>query len=160
MTDTPRTRKKPALVPSKPALPETLALRVQYLRESLHLTSGALADKALVSESLIEDIESGLELFLAPSVRQKIARALRVRTVVLSEVEKPPALSVKPPTLPEDSNFQLLETIYQQPDRTYFCPLCGAKLMVKVFPRRDIYNNPVKALKINCSQCLFKTSFD
>ena len=72
---------------SKVVLPETLAKRVQFLRDQRDLTQRQLAQQAALPLQQIEDIEAGLELFLSPDIRQRLARILRVKANVLEEVE-------------------------------------------------------------------------
>lgn len=116
-----------------------------------------LAEKAILPRQVIDDIEAGLETFLAPAIRQKLARALLVRISVLKEVEIQPDLEAIAPTMAYGETAEdLLEAMVEEPDRTYFCPLCGEKLQLRMFDRRDIQNNPMIALKINCSRCLFR----
>ncbi len=149
-------------MPSQTELPDTLARRVQFLRHQLDITSSALARKANVSAQLIEDIEGGLVMFLAPSIRQQIARALRVKSFVLEEVEKRPAVvdQTAESILSGEDAETLLERILESPDRTFLCPNCGSRLRIRVFERRDLEDNPVTALKVTCPRCLFRLEKD
>lgn len=149
-------------MPPRTTLPDTLAQRIQFLRHQLDITPSALARKANVAPELIEDLEGGLVMFLAPSIRQQIARALRVKSFVLEEVEKRPAV-LTPETrqaLSEEDASALLEQALERPNRTFLCPNCSAKLNVRIFERRDLEDHPVNAIKIACSHCLFRLEKD
>ncbi len=146
---------------SPPALPDTLATRLQHLREVRGWTPRRLAESALLSETLIQDLESGLETFLAPAVRQKLARALRVRPSVLQEVERRPEISadtLRP--IPHATALDLMEAIQADTTRKYFCPACGALLQVRTFTRRDLHDHEFEAYKVHCTKCLFRMESD
>jgi transcriptional regulator with XRE-family HTH domain len=142
---------------SSVVLPSTLALRVQALREALDLTPRQVAQRAILPLSLIEDIEQGLELFLAPAVRGKLARVLRVKPLTLEEVElRPTTPSIKP--VGQSSTVQLIEHWLNTPNHAHPCPDCGQPLVLQVFARRDLHDNPLHAIKAHCTQCLFRVS--
>lgn len=137
-----------------PTLPSTLAQRVQVLREKRGITRARLAESAQVPESLIEDIEEGLTLFLAPAVRQKLARALKIKPSTLQQVEK--TVDAPKPLLSAEGVAHLLSEIEAFPDTQHDCPACGKPLVVRIFDRRDLEDRPIIELKIHCSGCLFK----
>ena len=56
---------------------ESLSEFVNTRREKLGMSSIGLAKRSGIDISLIEDIESGKELFLPVTVRQKLAKALK-----------------------------------------------------------------------------------
>lgn len=143
---------------SKTQLPDTLARRVQFLRESRDLTQNQLAKKAAIPMEMIRDIEAGLEMFLAPAVRQKLARALRVRSGDLKAVEKRPTVEEEHPeaeTLRQEGRA-LLRAIRRAPQAEHRCPECAALLNVRVFQRRDLEENLLETVKVHCPNCLFR----
>ncbi len=139
--------------PPQIKLPETLALRVQFLRNQLNITPNGLAQKAQVPLDVIEDLESGLITFLSPAVRQKIARILRVKSEILAEVEQKPDKPFKASPI---LRKQILDAIIRSPYESYTCPECEAELRIQFFERRDLEDNPITAIKVNCSKCLFR----
>lgn len=149
------TNKPQTAQPHSQELPESLALRVQALREQLDLTQRQLAKKAIVPLELIQDLESGLEVFLAPATRLKLSRALRIKPDVLEDVEKRPTA----PKKDRDVKF-LLEQIVAQPDEAYDCPDCDNALIIRQFDRLDLQDNPLVTIKVQCSQCLFRWTTD
>ena len=146
---------------SMSTLPETLAQRVRFLREQLYMTPEVLAWKSRLPLGTIEDIESGVEMFLAPSVRSRLARALQVRPGQIKEVEKVPdeKISIEVPVLQRKS-VDLLEDMRANPDAEYTCPRCSAPLVVREFERRDLQDNAFTIIKAHCTQCLFRLTDD
>lgn len=132
----------------------TLAQRIQQLRESRGMTQQRLAEAANLPLNQIQDIEAGIELFLSPSVRQKLARVLKVRPSTLQSVEKfiPPLQ----PALSQEAREQMIEEILRYPNEVYACPLCGETLAVRIFNRRDLEDNLLVEVKANCLKCLFR----
>ena len=53
---------------------ETLASFVQKTRDDLGMSAKGLAKRSNIDLSIIEDIESGKELFLPVTIRQKIGK--------------------------------------------------------------------------------------
>jgi len=145
---------------TKPSLPNTLAQRVQWLRLQRQLTVSQLAQKALLTIHLLEEIEAGIQLFLSPVERQRLARVLKVPTQTLLDVEKPPEMvghsAVVEENISSDTQEVLLFRILQKPDASYDCPQCQQPLIVRQFQRLDVNDQPVTVLKIHCSQCLFR----
>ena len=67
---------------------DNLAQFVFYTRENLGLSVSGLSKKANLDENIITNIESGLELFLPSTVRQKLAKGLRVSLDEIKLYEK------------------------------------------------------------------------
>lgn len=141
-------------------LPATLAERVRYLREKRMMSVEYLAHKAQVPLRMVEDIEAGVEMFLAPAIRQRIARVLHVRPSQIQEVEKPPRDEAPEAPMLQRKGLGLREAILREPDAPYLCPSCGAPLAVRLFERRDLQDNPLTVIKANCTHCLFRLTDD
>jgi len=142
------------------SLPATLAERVRFLRERRMITPEGLANRAQVSLQLVEDLEAGIETFLAPAVRQRLARVLHVRPSQLQEAEKAPRHDDSETPQLQQKGASLREAILQQPDAPHLCPSCGAPLAVRLFERRDLQNQLLVAIKANCTRCLFRLTDD
>ncbi len=141
-------------------LPNTLALRVQYLRQRRMLSVEYVADKAQVPVKMLEDIEAGIETFMAPAIRQRIARVLQVRPSQLREVEKSMLVEAPDGPVMRAKGKTLHEAILSDPDDAHFCPRCEAPLAVRVFERRDLRDKPLIVIKANCTKCLFRLTDD
>lgn len=146
--------------PNTSNLPPTLAERVRFLREKRYMTPAVVAMQARISLQTMEDIEAGIEMFLAPAVRQRLARVLHVRPSQIQEVEKQPNYSNPEAPMLQRKGWSLHEAILDDPDAPHLCPSCGAPLAVRLFERRDLQNNPLTVVKANCTQCLFRLSDD
>ncbi len=133
---------------------KTLAQLLQELREKQGITTTRLAELANLPVKQIQDLEAGLELFLSPAIRQKIARVLKVRPAVLKAFEKM-ALPENPP-LSHQAREQYLDEIMHYPNQEHLCPLCQAPLTIRLFNRRDLEDNLLLEVKAHCSKCLFK----
>lgn len=133
---------------------QTLAQRVQQRREEVGLSQKGLADAANIPLTQVQDIESGIELFLSPSVRQKLARALKIKPSVLKNLEKP-APPPRPP-LSLEARERYIDEILHFPNQPHACPVCGERLDVRIFERRDLEDNLLIEVKANCSRCLFR----
>lgn len=146
--------------PSSSPLPPTLAERIRFLREQRYMTPALLAMKAQVPISMVEDLEAGIEMFLAPAVRQRLARVLHVRPSQIEEVEKPPEVEDAETPMLQRKGLNLRDEILQDPDAPHLCPSCGAPLAVRVFERRDLNDRPLLVIKANCTRCLFRMTDD
>jgi transcriptional regulator with XRE-family HTH domain len=143
-------------------LPLTLAERIRFLREQRLLTIPLLAHKVHLSSRQIEDIESGIELFLSPAIRARLAGALHVTPACIKAVEKIPdgvAPSLDSATSRSES-LSLYEAILIDPEANHDCPECCAQLRVQTFERRDFNDKPLLVIKVHCSQCLFRLTDD
>ena len=138
------------------SLPESLSGRLQALREHADLTQRQLAQKAHVTLQVIEDIEGGLDVFLAPSMRQKLARALKIPPKWLQVVEKDPEDVDRRPKANPSAVAQLLDYVAHHPTEVVYCPLCQSELVVQWFERLDVDDTPLIELKLHCSRCLFR----
>lgn len=145
---------------SSTPLPPTLAERVRYLRERRYMTAELLAMRAQVPLGMIEDIEGGIELFLAPAVRQRLARVLHVRPSQIQEVELQPEFNDAEVPLLRRKGMDLRDAILQEPDAPHLCPSCGAPLAARLFERRDLKDKPLVVVKANCTRCLFRLTDD
>ncbi len=142
------------------SLPATLAERIRFLREKRYMTPELLAMKAMVPLSTIEDLEAGIEMFLAPAVRQRLARVLHVRPSQIQEVEKTPEFDEREALNLQRQSIALREAILRDPEGAHLCLSCGSLLAVRLFERRDLQDNPLTVLKANCTRCLFRLTDD
>lgn len=148
---------------SKTVLPATLAQRVRFLREQRMLSAEYVAHHAQISLKQLDDIESGLEMFLAPAVRQRLARILHVPPRQLKEVEKPPRTTVEEMAdiaFRQQKGGELMEAIMANPQGKFRCPECNELLNVRVFERRDLHDQPFTVIKAHCNRCLFRLTTD
>lgn len=137
-------------------LPNTLGSRVLFLRNSRRLHLAELSHQARVSIKMLEDIEAGIETWLPTSVRQRIARVLKVDPNILEEVEIKkliPDAEIKNPP------YEVIERIQEEilsGGKNILCPVCKNLLRVWVQEGFDLNGEPVKSAKGHCTVCVFQ----
>ncbi len=134
---------------------ETLAQFISKTREDKGYSQKGLAIKANVDISIIDDIESGRELFLATPVRQKLATALKVSSQKIKSLEKQPEFS--------EADFELADKIEElkfkilnEGLKGHNCPVCNSELICRVSVMYDIEDNMIRHPKAVCSKCPFQ----
>ena len=132
---------------------KSLAQFVSETREKLGLSSTGLAKKSALSIKMIEDIESGQELFLAATIRQKLARGLKMNPADIKKYEKHPNLSL----LPDNENTIFIKNkILMHDVEDLECPVCGSKLITRIAKMYDLEDNLILVPKARCTKCPFQ----
>ena len=107
---------------------------------------------------------SGLELFLSPAIRQRLARTLRVKTDILKEVEFNPQQQESLSQLQKQRKLKQVSLAIVNDIESgitdHSCPLCEEKLIIRGFTREDLQGNAFEIYKIHCSNCLFRVETD
>lgn len=134
---------------------DTLAQFVFNTREKLGLSISGLARKCNLDEEIIRNIEMGLELFLPVTIRQKLAKGLKVSLDEIKLYEKNEEFNFASSEVLE----QLRQDILDNKDNksfAAFCPVCGAKLITRIAKLYDLEDNLVLHPKARCSKCPFQ----
>ena len=130
---------------------KTLARFVQEKREQAGLSVSGLAKKVNLSPDIIEEIESGKELFLPVTIRQNLAKGLKCLPEDIKKYEKD-----------FSTDFVSLQVIDSLKELILNgagglkCPKCGANLVTKVERMYDLEDNLVLHPKAHCSKCVFQ----
>ncbi len=132
---------------------KSLAQFVSELREKIGLSQTGLAKKSALPLKTIEDIESGQELFLASTIRQKLANALKIKPAELKQFEKHPDLSLLPDT---EATVFIKNQILANDVADLECPVCGSKLITRIAKMYDLEDNLVLVPKARCTTCPFQ----
>lgn len=132
---------------------KSLAVFVSELREKLGLSQTGLAKKSALPLQTIEEIESGQELFLASTIRQKLAQALRLKPSELKHYEKNPNFSLMPDN---DVTVFIKNQILANDVADLACPVCGSKLITRIAKMYDLEDNLVLVPKARCEKCPFQ----
>ncbi len=132
---------------------KSLAQFVSELREKIGLSQTGLAKKSALPLKTIEDIESGQELFLASTIRQKLANALKIKPAELKQYEKHPDLSLMPDT---EVTVFIKNQILANDVADLECPVCGSKLITRIAKMYDLEDNLVLVPKARCTTCPFQ----
>lgn len=128
---------------------------VAHKREELELSQEGLAYKSSLTLEQIQSIEQGLELFLPSTIRQKLAKGLKIENKEIKQYE------VKIDyTLGKNSSMDAIrEAILlnsQNPNFIINCPVCGEKLITRIAKLYDLEDNLVLRPKARCSKCPFQ----
>ncbi len=132
---------------------KALAQFVSETREKLGLSASGLAKKSALSLKLIEDIESGQELFLASTIRQKLARGLKMNPADIKKYEKHPNLSLLPDN---EATIFIKNQILAHDVEDLECPVCGSKLITRIAKMYDLEDNLILVPKARCTKCPFQ----
>ena len=137
-------------------LPKTLASRISFIRNARRIHLAELSMRARVSIKLLEDIEAGIETWLPTSVRQRIARVLKVDPNILEEVE---VKNIKSENEFKEPPLELVERIQEDilsGGKNINCPLCGDLLRTWIQEGFDLNGERVKTPKAHCTVCVFQ----
>ena len=135
------------------AEPKSLAQFVSELREKIGLSQTGLAKKSALSLKTIEEIESGQELFLASTIRQKLANGLKLKPSEIKKYEKHPDLSLLPDN---EATIFIKNQILAHDVENLECPVCGSKLVTRIAKMYDLEDNLVLVPKARCTKCPFQ----
>ena len=130
---------------------ETLARFIQNKRKELDLTPKALASLANIPVAVVDDVESGKELFLPVTVRQALAKVLKCEPSEIKRLEKDIANDIVSPEVIESSKQLILNGA-----GGLKCPRCGAPLDTRVARMYDLEDNLVLHPKAHCTKCPFQ----
>lgn len=130
---------------------ETLAEFVQRTRDNLGMSAKGLAARSSIELSIIEDIESGKDLFLPVTIRQKLAKALKCAPEELLALER----GYKDIVISDDMILEIRHRILNH-EKDIPCPKCGEPLVVRIAKMYDLEDNLVLQPKAHCSKCVFQ----
>ena len=129
----------------------TLAQFIQQKRDKLGMSAKGLAMKSNLDLSLVEDIESGKELFLSVTVRQTLAKILRCAPDEIKALEKDFDNRVV-----SDEVAESLKELILNGAGGLKCPLCSAPLVTRVQKLYDLEDNLMEHPKAHCTKCSFQ----
>lgn len=130
---------------------ESLAEFIIKKREQAGLSALGLAKKSNVKIEIIEDIESGKELFLSVTQRQQLARVLKCSPKELKEHEREYKFEVVSEEAIEDLKSRILKR-----ETNLRCPMCGEPLITRIARMYDLEDNLILQPKAHCVKCIFQ----
>ena len=133
---------------------KSLSEFVRDIREKLGLSAIGLAKKTGLSLEQIEDIEAGKDLFLPATVRQKLAKGLKINPSELKEYER--ILLVSYDKIDDKYIKEIKQAILNGDIENLRCPICSSKLNTKIVRLIDLENNIALHPKAQCSKCSFQ----
>jgi len=133
----------------------SLAQFVILKRESLGLSQEDLAFASSLTLEQIQSIEQGLDLFLPSTIRQKLAKGLKIdnKEIKLYEIKTDFSLGQKNKM---DSIREMILLNSNNPNFVINCPVCGEKLVTRIAKLYDLEDNLVLRPKARCSKCPFQ----
>ena len=129
----------------------SLAEFIQSKREKAGYSLYGLADKANLTIEMLEDIESGRELFLPVTTRQKLARVLKCSPDEIKKYERSYEFEIVAEDIIDNLKTKILNR-----ETNLKCPLCGEPLIVRIARMRDLEDNLVLQPKAHCVKCIFQ----
>lgn len=129
----------------------TLAQFIQKKRDDLGLSAKGLAMRTNLELSLIEDIESGKELFLPVTVRQILAKYLKCSPDEIKKLEKDFDNRVV-----SDEVIESLKELILNEAGGLKCPICSAPLVTRIQRLYDLEDNLTVHPKAHCTKCSFQ----
>ena len=129
----------------------SLAEFIQSKREKAGYSIYGLADRAAISIEQLEDIESGRELFLPVTLRQKLARALKCSPSEIKKYEREYEFEI----VAEEKIDEIKSAILQRKTNLK-CPMCGEPLVTRIAKMYDLEDNLVLQPKAHCVKCVFQ----
>ena len=135
----------------------SLAEFVVKKREKLNLTQVQLAQNSGLEVEQIASIEQGMDLFLPTTVRQKLAKGLKIENKDLKKHEQKADFSLAKKSKMDEIREQILLNS-TNPNFTINCPVCGEKLITRIAKLYDLEDNLILRPKARCSKCPFQLS--
>lgn len=140
-------------LPKSMSLSDTLAGRLQQIRDYRNMTRLDLSRSSRFSSQRIDDLESGLETWLSATDRQILAKSLGVEPGILQEVEYRP-------NLPQNAGRRkevvdaMVEAILNGADELE-CPDCGHIAKCSIRSGFDLDDKEIFFPKAFCLKCPF-----
>ncbi len=135
----------------------SLAQFVAQKREELGLSQEDLAYQSSLSIEQIRSIEQGLDLFLATTTRQKLAKGLKIENKELKLYETKTNFNLTSQSTMDSIREEILLNS-TNPNHEIKCPLCGEKLITRIAKLYDLEDNLILRPKARCSKCPFQLS--
>ncbi|MBR5304473.1 MAG: helix-turn-helix domain-containing protein [Candidatus Gastranaerophilales bacterium] len=128
---------------------------VAQKREQMGLSQEDLAFRSSLTLEQIQAIEQGLELFLASTIRQKLAKGLKIENKEIKQYEMKTDFALTKNSQ-MDSIREMILLNSQNPNFVINCPLCGEKLITRIAKLYDLEDNLILRPKARCSKCPFQ----
>ncbi len=133
---------------------KSLSEYIRETREKAGFSVQGLAKKSGLTIEQIEDIEAGKDLFLPATIRQKLAKGLKLNPADIKKYERiilDIYDSVSAEYLQDVKN-----AILEGNTENLRCPVCGSKLNTRIMRLIDLDNNVALHPKAQCSKCSFQ----
>lgn len=133
---------------------KSLSEYIRETREKAGFSVQGLAKKSGLTIEQIEDIEAGKDLFLPATIRQKLAKGLKLNPADIKKYERI-ILDIYDSVSAE--YLQDIKTVILEGNTENLrCPVCGSKLNTRIMHLIDLDNNIALHPKAQCSKCSFQ----
>ena len=133
----------------------SLAQFVISTREKLGLSQEELAEKSALSLEQIQSIEQGFDLFLATTIRQKLAKGLKIENKEIKIYESKTDFTLTNKSTMEEIREAILLNS-NNPNFEISCPICSSKLTTRIAKLYDLEDNLILRPKAKCTKCPFQ----
>jgi len=133
----------------------SLAEFISSKREEQNLSQKDLSEKSSLTIEQIQAIEQGLELFLSSTIRQKLAKGLKIDNKEIKQYEIKADFSLAKNSAMDIIREEILLNS-QNPNHHISCPVCGEKLITRIAKLYDLEDNLILRPKARCSKCPFQ----
>ena len=134
---------------------KSLAQFVVETREKLNLTQEELAFNSGLDIEQIKNIEQGYEFFLPTTIRQNLAKGLKIENKEIKNYETKVSFSFVKNNVMDEIREQILINSSNQ-NFEIKCPNCGEKLITRIAKLYDLEDNLVLRPKARCPKCPFQ----
>ncbi len=134
---------------------KSLAQFVVEKREKLNLSQEQLAHNSGLDIEQIQNIEMGYELFLPTTIRQKLAKGLKIENKEIKHYETKINLNLVKNNVMDEIREQILLNS-TNPNFEIHCPKCGEKLITRIAKLYDLEDNLILRPKARCTKCPFQ----
>ncbi len=133
---------------------KSLSEFIHETREKAGLSITGLAKKTGLTVEQLEDIEAGKDLFLASTIRQKLAKGLKINPNDIKQYER--IMLVSYDKIDEKYIESVKKAILEGETENLRCPICGSKLNTKITKLIDLEDKIALHPKAQCSKCSFQ----
>ena len=133
---------------------KSLSEFIRETREKAGLSIIGLSKKSGLTIEQLEDIEAGKDLFLPATIRQKLAKGLKLNPVDIKQYER--ILLVSYDNIDENYINTVKKAILNGETENLRCPICSSKLNTKIVRLIDLEDKIALHPKAQCSICSFQ----
>lgn len=133
---------------------KSLAEFIRETREKAGFSVIGLAKKSGLTVEQIEDVEAGKDLFLPATLRQKLAKGLKLNPADIKQYER--IMLVSYDKITQEYVDSVKKAILDGETENLRCPICGSKLNTKIVKLIDLENKTALHPKAQCSKCSFQ----
>ena len=133
---------------------KSLSEFIRESREKAGLSIIGLSKKSGLTIDQLEDIEAGKDLFLPASIRQKLAKGLKLNPSDIKQYER--VLLVSYDNIDENYINSVKQAILNGETENLRCPICSSKLNTKIVRLIDLEDKIALHPKAQCSKCSFQ----